>query len=223
MSIPSACQPLADEIAGLEQERRDLQAELQQAPTGQKAFLATQIKALNRRIAALNDQLADCLRDNPPPPQPPPPLEAVFSGAATITTTNSSAPGPYSSSISLGLIFDAARTFVAITSFPSIATPPFSTPVGTNVTTVSKSGGGQGNYGSGAITMPVTLHFDQSLDLPFYEEDSDLSLVLTTNPPGATVDGGGSLTLTGTGVFSGGFLGGSSGTLTIAGVISPVP
>jgi hypothetical protein len=223
MAIPDACQPIADEIAGLEAERRDLQAELQQAPTGQKAFLVRQIKAINSQIAVLSDQLADCLRDTPPPPLPPPPLDATFRGTATITTTNGSAPGPFSSPVSLSLIFDGARTFVAITSFPPIATPPFQTPVGTNVTTVSRIGGGQGSYAGGAIIMPLTLHFDHSIDLPFFEEDSDLGLVLTTNPPGSPVDPSGTVGLVGSGPFTGGFLGGSTGTVTIAGTITPTP
>src|SRR5829696_4777957 len=104
MTIPAQCQDIADSIAEMEQERRDLQAELQQAATGQKAFLASQIKALTRRIAAANDQLTDCLQRIPQPPPPPPPLEAVFSGTATITTTNGSAPGPFSSAIQLSLL-----------------------------------------------------------------------------------------------------------------------
>jgi hypothetical protein len=223
MALPDACQPIADEIAALEQERNDLQADLQQAAPGQKAHLATQIKALNSRIATLSNQLADCLRDTPPPPPPPPPLQATFAGTATITTTNASAPGPFTSPIVLGLIFDGARTFVAITSFPPIATAPFPTPVGTNVTTVSRTGGGQGSYAAGAIRMPLILHFDQSIDLPFFEEDSDLSVLLTTDPPGSPVDPAGSVSLAGSGPFSGGFLGGATGTLTIVGAISPVP
>jgi hypothetical protein len=223
MAIPDTCQPLADEIAELEQERNDLQAELQQAPTGQKASLATRIKALNRRIATLEDQFTECLRNAPPAPEPLPPLAATFAGTATITTTNASAPGPFAAPITLALILDGARTFIAITTFAPISTVPFSTPFGSNVTTVSKTGGGQGSYANGAIVMPLTLHFDQSLDLPIVDEDSDLALVLRTDPPGSPVDAAGAVSLAGSGTFSGGFLGGATGTLTIAGTISPVP
>jgi hypothetical protein len=224
MTIPTTCQPIAQEIEDLRAERTDLQLELQQAPTGQKAALATRIKALNRRIRVLEDRLADCLRDTPPPPPPPPPLEAVFTGTATITTTNASAPGPFTASVNLGVIFNAARTFVGITSFPPIATTPFPTPVGDNVTTVTRSGGGSGSYAAGTIVLPLALHFDQSIDLPFLEEDSNLAVVLSTaGPGGSPVDGNGSVKLLGTGVFNGGFLGGSTGTITIVGTISPVP
>jgi hypothetical protein len=215
------CKELADMIEALEQERSDLQQELQSAAPGQKAGLVAQIKALNRQIAAAHDQLVDCL--GPPPPPPPPPLLATFTGTATITTTNGSAPGPFTAGVQLGLLFDAARTSVLITSFPLIATQPFSTPFGDNVTTVSKTGGGFGSYANGNIVMPLTLHFDQSLDLPVFEEDSDLTLGVSTNPPGSPVDATGGVTLAGSGVFQRGFLGGATGTLSISGTISPVP
>lgn len=224
MTFPMACSPIAVEIEELKAERADLQAELQQAPTGQKAALATRIKALNRRIQVLEDRLADCLRDTPPPPPPAPPLEAVFTGTATITTSNTSAPGPFTAAVTIGVIFNAARTFVGITSFPPIPTAPFPTPIGDNVTTVSRSGGGSGTYAAGTIVLPLVLHLDQSIDLPFVEEDSDLALVLTTTGTGGSpVDANGSVSLTGTGTFTGGFLNGSTGTVNIAGTISPVP
>src|SRR5688572_24480896 len=125
MSVPAECLELAQSIEALEQERRDLQEELRTAATGQKAFLVAQIRAVNRQIAALSDQLADCIANTPPPPPPPPPLPAVFAGTATITTTNSSAPGPFTAAVQLGLLFDGNRTSVLITSFPPIATQPF--------------------------------------------------------------------------------------------------
>ena len=139
----------------------------------------------------LNDQLADCLRTIHLRRHHRLPLAAVFTGTATITTTNSSAPGRIHFACLDGLIFDGPRTFIGITSFPSIATAPYQTPVGMNVTTVTKTGGGQGSYAGGAISMPLSLHFDQSLDIIFYEEDSNLSLVLSTNLPGSPVGPGG--------------------------------
>jgi hypothetical protein len=223
MSVPPECLDLANGIEALEQERNGLQEELHNAAPGEKPALVAQIRALNRQIAAASDALAACIASTPPPPPPPPPLQATFTGTATITTTNSSAPGPFTAGIQLGLLFDGNRTSVIITSFPPIATQPFSTPFGTNVTTVTKTGGGFGSYANGNIVMPLTLHFDQSLDLPFFEEDSDLSVGVSTNPPGSPVDPTGGVTLAGSGVFQGGFLGGATGTLSISGTISPVP
>jgi hypothetical protein len=223
-TIPTQCQPIADEIGAMEAERRDLQEELQQAPTGEKALLVQQIKALNRRIAAAYVRLTDCLASFPPPDPPPPPLDATFSGTATITTTNTFAPGPYTRPVTLTLVFDGHRTFVGITTFPAITSDPFDIrPFGRNVTTVTKTQGGSGSFNAGAILLPLTLRFDQSIDLPLWDEDSDLTLTLSTAPPGSPVAADGSVTLTGSGTFSGGFLGGSIGMVTLTGVIAPVP
>ncbi|NHZ89540.1 hypothetical protein F2P45_11015 [Massilia sp. CCM 8733] len=52
MPIPTQCQALAEEIQELQQERADLQAELQTAPTGMKAALANQIIRLSASIRA---------------------------------------------------------------------------------------------------------------------------------------------------------------------------
>jgi hypothetical protein len=150
-------------------------------------------------------------------------LEATFTGTATVTTTYAQAPGPYVEPIQIGLRFDDARTAVEITSFPTIKTEPFQTPFGMNTTTITKIGGGSGTYNSGALTMPLTLRFDHSVNLPFVEEDSTQDVVLSTNPPGAPVDSAGKVTLAGSAPFKGGILGGSTGSLTIEGTIAPVP
>jgi hypothetical protein len=223
MALPPECQAIQDNIEGLEQERRSEQEELQQAAPGQKPSIIQRIRAINRQIVALEDQLAQCIATTPPPPPPPPPLSATFTGTASITTTFSQAPGPFTQSVQFGLFFDGFRTFISITGFPAITTAPFSTPFGSNTTTVTKIGGGSGSYASGNIVMPITLRFDQSLDLPFFEEDSTLGLVLTTNSPGSPVNAGGNVSLVGSGTFQDGVLGGSTGNLTIAGTISPVP
>ena len=150
-------------------------------------------------------------------------FEATLTGNATITTTYAQAPGPYTESIQIGLTFNDSRTAVHVTSFPLIKTEPFATPFGTNVTTITKTDGGSGTYAAGAMSMPLTLRFDHSIDLPFLQEDSTLDLALSTDPPGAPVDAAGTVKLVGSGNFQGGILGGSTGTLTIEGSISPVP
>jgi hypothetical protein len=150
-------------------------------------------------------------------------LDATFTGNATITTTYAQAPGPYVESIEIGLNFNDARTAINITSFPVIKTEPFSTPFGTNVTTITKIGGGSGTYNAGAISMPLTLRFDHSIDLPLFQEDSTLEVVLSTDPPGTPVDTAGAVKLVGAGNFQGGILNGSTGTLIIEGTVAPVP
>jgi hypothetical protein len=68
------CQKIENEIKGLDQERDSLQEELQHAAPGEKAFLVSQIKALNTQITKKNKELADCIKQNPfmPPPKPKP-------------------------------------------------------------------------------------------------------------------------------------------------------
>jgi hypothetical protein len=60
--IPPQCQSLADEIDALEQEIRDLQDELQFAPTGQKAFLVGQPPRLSKLRAARQGRIGTGLR-----------------------------------------------------------------------------------------------------------------------------------------------------------------
>ncbi len=148
-------------------------------------------------------------------------LEATFTGEATITTDFGPAQGPFVADIKVGLKFTGSR--VVVTSFPPIQTRTFDTPAGPNKTTVTKVGGGDGSHTNGSIVLPLTLKFDHSVDLPFVEEDSTLSLTLRTSEPGSPVEPDGDVTLVGSGTFSGGVLGGSHGTLKIKGRISPSP
>lgn len=59
------CKPIANEIASLEQEKADFQAELQEAAPGQKPFIVSQIKALTKQINAKKSALALCIKQNP--------------------------------------------------------------------------------------------------------------------------------------------------------------
>jgi hypothetical protein len=229
MQVPPECQALADEIEALEAEIRDWQEELRDAPPGRKPFIVRMIRRAGQEIAARRPALDACIATHNGGPTIPAPLQATFSGRATMTTNNSSAPGPYEvASLVMSLIFDGFRTGVFITVFPEIATDPFNTPLGSNVSTIRKTGGGSGTYSSttGDIVMPLQLRLDHSVEapLPFYEEDSDLSITIaSTNPGGSPMNASGSITLTGSGTFVGGFLGGSSCNLTVAGVVSPHP
>jgi hypothetical protein len=53
VSIPPACRSIQDEIAGLRQERYQLQDELQHAPPGEKPGLLRLIRMLNLQLAGL--------------------------------------------------------------------------------------------------------------------------------------------------------------------------
>jgi hypothetical protein len=65
MAVPIQCQALKNEINGLKQERTDLQAELQTAPTGSKAGLVAQIKNLNAMISEKSQELNACIEVDP--------------------------------------------------------------------------------------------------------------------------------------------------------------
>lgn len=224
MSLPVECQGIQDEIESLQRELQSLQQELVDAAPGDKPVIIRQIRAVSSQIAKLSRQLESCTAEPHPIPNPtPPPLEAVFTGVATVTTTYGPAPGPFVEPTRFTVTLNGERTVIALTSFPSISTQPFDTPFGLNVTTVRRTDGGIGSYANGRIAMPLTLRFDQSIDLPFYEEDSILTLRLTTEPPGSPVNPGpfGRVALAGSGTFVGGILGGSTGTLVVRGSLAP--
>lgn len=225
MPIPSKCSGPASAVEGLKRARASLQEQLQPAAPSEKLHIVQEIRQLTREIADAEDALFDCIASTPPDPPPPPPLAAVFTGGATITTSHPSAMTPFRTAVTLELLFDGRRTTIVIVSFPPITTPPFDTPFGRSTTTVSKIGGGAGAYWSGNMLVPLTLRFDHSIEvpLPFFEEDSDLQVSLSTSAPGTPVDASGAVILAGTGTFDGGVLGGHTGTLVVVGAINPFP
>jgi hypothetical protein len=150
-----------------------------------------------------------------------PPLQSQFTGTATLTTTYSRAPGPFAEQVSIGLLFSGDRKTVTVDSFPPITTLPFSVGIlGSDTVTITLTGGGTGAFDSatGRMDIVVTLHFHHSNSLL---GDSDLTMMLSTDQ-GSTLNKG-AITIGGSGMFMGGVLGGSTGTLVIAGTISPSP
>jgi hypothetical protein len=84
--------------------------------------------------------------------------------------------------------------------------------------TVTKTSGGSGSYANGHITLPLGLHFAVSSGI-----GADLSLTLTTDPPGSPVNPEplGAVTLAGSGTLQGGILNGQNCNLTITVRIFP--
>ncbi|NHZ99364.1 hypothetical protein [Massilia sp. CCM 8734] len=238
MSIPIQCQALAQEIQELQQERADLQAELQTAPTGMKAALASQIRRLSTLIRARQAALNACVvqyRD-PPPPPPPPPLTSSFTGTMSLTTTKNFSGEPFTADTNWTILFDGLRTQAFVTEFSptpmnttSAAPPlpwPFENLFGPNVTTISKNLGGGGTYSKadGNLSLTLPLRFDHSREFsPFYD-DANLSIVLsTTFESGTPLTADGLVRLAGRGVFSGGWLNGVGCTMVVTGTLTPVP
>jgi hypothetical protein len=230
VTIPPKCQPLADEITEIEAEIRDLQLDLKYEAGPLKWAIVRQIAALVRIKNAKKVQLDACLeREGVALP-----LKATFNGNATLRTCHQNAPGPYSNPLSFELWFNADRTNVQILTFPPLVTPPVNTPLGSNITTIKKIGGGSGVFtpSSGAMGMPIKLLFDQSIDAWFLpDQDSTIDFLLSTtsvtsplgNFNGSPLNAAGQITLVGESQFVGGFLGGKCGVLVIRGTISPHP
>ncbi len=133
--------------------------------------------------------------------------------------------------ITLGIQFSVDRRRVEITDFPPIVTEAFDTPFGSSRSTVTLGGGGAGRFdpSSGTIEVPVTLNFDQSLDVPIVQEDVRADLTLSTSEPGAPFNrDDASVSLAGSGTFEG--IGGGVNPLSgfdvrvvIAGTLDPGP
>jgi hypothetical protein len=132
------------------------------------------------------------------------PVESGFDGKATVEIPDLHVSE--ARSIDLGLRFDPATSQVTITRFAPLVTKRFHTPLGDSRCTVTQIGGGSGSYDrrTGQIVIPITLKFDQSLDLPAVEEDTVLDLELRTDGEGgAPVDASGHIVLAGSGEFRG--------------------
>jgi hypothetical protein len=119
-----------------------------------------------RRWRELNDRL---------------PLELTFNGVATVSIPALNVV--QKQRLQIGVRFSADHRRVTVIDFPKFTTKAFGTPFGQNKTTVSLASGGTGSFdpSTGRVQLQVTLHLDQSLDVPLIQEDTDVSLSLTTD------------------------------------------
>ncbi|HTU58583.1 MAG TPA: hypothetical protein VMF89_09115 [Polyangiales bacterium] len=109
------------------------------------------------------------------------PLELTFYGTATVSLPALSVV--QKQALQIGVRFSPDHRHVTVIDFPKFTTKSFTTPFGTNQTTVSLASARAGSFDpkTGRVELQVTLHLDQSLDVPFIEEDSDVTLTLTTD------------------------------------------
>lgn len=217
------CDQIAQELEHLKRTVKQVQASLAGAVGSAKYALVNCIRALNQQIAQQQHALNVCQGTREP-------LYTQFTGTATITTSYGSAPGPYKKDIVLGIRFDASRTGLEITVFPAITVGPFSTPIGSNTTTITMYSGGRGSFNTdtGAIGLSLALFFNHSADFPLYEEDSKLPLLVGTGSNGrltgapfnpATL----AVTLVGSGTFREGIMDGNNADVTISGSFADRP
>jgi hypothetical protein len=221
-----ACEQLSQEVESLEIEKRDLQDLLHEAAPGGKAPIVAQINKINESLQQVKKQLEACLTgvglQN---------ITVTLSGTVTLTTTDDKASGPFTEQVKIELFFFKAREKVQTSDFPAIVTKPFDTPLGKNVTTITKdlvSGFGTSNPNNGKLSIFFTLKFDHKVDLKGYEEDSTLNIELTTGKVGSMQgspinQANGAVRLVGSGTFKGGYLGGKVGHMVISGKINPIP
>jgi hypothetical protein len=156
------------------------------------------------------------------------PLDSEFSGKATLEIPSMSVK--VSTDVKIGLRFSVNRKQVEIVSFPPVTTASFDTPLGRSTSTVSLAGSQEGTFdpSSGQLQLPVTLHFDQSLDLPFIDEDGNLALNLdSTGPGGSSLDReSGKIALGSSGSFDGSGtnpLDGAACQVLLTGTLSTLP
>jgi hypothetical protein len=226
MLIRVAWQRIKNEIDAARGERAILQDKLSTARPADKPAIIRKIKALNEQIAAQQTQLDAVLPPKPAEPEPLEPIEAMFVGVSELTTTSTDAPGPYFKKfdfLRLRITGDVVSgyTTISIVLFPEIQLG-FNTALGWATTKVNLIGGGTGSYAAGAITLPMTLRFATTIDLPdpagSIDDNSNLSLTLSTDPPEGspvTPEPFGKVNLAGSGDFVGGRLGGSRGKLRL--------
>jgi len=170
-------------------------------------------------------------------PACPADFSSTFNGLAEMTITYPRDPkhpiGPILTNISLPVEFTECRTRVRVTDFPVLMSPPFPvrTPSGDreNITTITQTGGGTGMFtpGNGRLVLPITLHFQHSLEKEFglFARASDLTLNLTTQEQGGSKKDAatGNIVMVASGQFSGGFLNGRTGDTKVTGTFSPRP
>lgn len=160
----------------------------------------------------------------------PGPLDAVFDGECSLDIPDAPARVPLDGyPLVCDIVFSADRTQVELVGFEPISTEEYQARIGpltvTNSTTVKLRGAKPGRLSrDGHFSIPVVLHFDHLFDAPFYEEDSDLVITLSTSAEGGSpLDAQGRATLVGDGRFKGGALDGHPCRMTYRGRVSPMP
>jgi len=135
-----------------------------------------------------------------------------------VTVTKTGSPDPQTAHVEMDMVFNAARTSVAVANFVPI---PVKDDKGNCcvATIYLTSGNGQYDAGTGSMAISSVLLFDIS---NIFAADSTLPLRLTTNPPrGSVVDTTGNVVLAGTDTFPDGYLKGKTAFVTLTGQIRP--
>jgi hypothetical protein len=203
MAIPPECQSIQDQIALAEGRVQQTLEQLEGTAPADRATLFQQLKSLTANLHDLQDSLGNCIVNSHQ-------VVGLFGGTATIAILNQRGSG----NIACSTLLDSARTKFSLMSFPAN-----SYNVAGQTLTVTKTSGGSGSYANGHIVLPLGLHFALSIGV-----GADLSLTLTTDPPGSPVNPEplGAVTLVGSGILRGGGpINGQNCNVTITGTIFP--
>lgn len=228
--MTNKCEPIHHQIIVLRNEIQQIQDEPgyiqgphDPHPGKPDPEMLVEVKALWKEVAIKSAQYNTCMLSLP---DSKPDKVVVFNGQAVLTTSDSHANGPFTENISIELLFHKYdhRSFDVI-GFPPIIVGPFSTPAGSNTTTITLKGAAHGSFepASGTVKLTLPLHFHES---HIFAADSDITFLLSTetqHPKASRMDNAGHVTISGTATFQSGFLGGDTGTLTVKGTLSPHP
>jgi hypothetical protein len=110
-----ACQGIVDDIARLQAEAALLAEDLKVAAPNQKPAIATQIKKINRQIAAQQKVLGSCVREHPLPPAV---VATLREGSIGLWARPGTGPGVFSP-ITLGVTFHGWDYARASMTFPT--------------------------------------------------------------------------------------------------------
>jgi hypothetical protein len=220
---PDPCQSIQGEIKSLEAERNSLAEDLKQAGPSQKSPIVVRIMGINEQIRRETIRYRQCRVAHGGKPT----LATVLSGRATITTSNQYARGPFTQTLTVGLLFHQwEHKDYNVTSFPDISIGPYDLPdpLSDNTTTITWVGGAGGRFNpaSGEMDMRIGFHVHHSNDLI---SDSDITFIFQNwpSPPGSPMSSAGAVTMFGVSAFQGGRLDGDSCTVTMVGTVSPHP
>ena len=180
MWVPKKCRSIADAIKALKLTHQSQAELLRFVPPSGKPDIIEIIKMTNKKIGEKKRDLRKCIESYVPEPGDPLRTKFVATVIVEILHPNPGIRGPHTFEIEIAIEFSGDREIVKILNFPEIKTEEYNTSVGKCTTTVTHRGQflrGTFDLSSGHMGMPMKLYFDQSIDWPFIDEDSEIDYI----------------------------------------------